>query len=432
MGTDFGLAMESMQVDEVDPYTELKADLEHADEISLPKPVSDALGQEAVGIYRKIIFLDDNSDGAIKIKEKAVTNLGKLHSVQANAGAIGDLLKELRPVFVAFPKAKTAKLVRTLLDAMSKVPDSLELQLSLVKESVEWTIAEKRTFLRQRLQTKLCELLRIKKEYPQALELLDGLIKEAKRLDDKNLLIEIFLIETRVHYELSNVARAKGSLTGARAAANATYCPPMLQAEIDFLGGVLCAEEKDYKTGFSYFYEAFETYTINENEESNATRCLKNMVLCKIMMGQKDEVAGILNGKSALKYVGIDLDAMRAISQAYNDRSLKAFEQALVDYEKQLKGDLFIKSHLQDLYDKLLEENLVRIIEPYSKVEIEQVAKVIELPLNTIHKKLSQMILDKKFRGILDQGNGCLIVYDDQPEDKTYKAAVGSIGNMEN
>merc|ERR1711998_705196 len=56
MGTDFGLAMESMQVDEVDPYTE-------------PKPVSDALGQEAVGIYRKIIFLDDNSDGAIKIKE---------------------------------------------------------------------------------------------------------------------------------------------------------------------------------------------------------------------------------------------------------------------------------------------------------------------------------------------------------------------------
>merc|ERR1712159_297773 len=155
MGTDFGLAMESMQVDEVDPYTELKADLEHADEISLPKPVSDALGQEAVGIYRKIIFLDDNSDGAIKIMEKAVTNLGKLHSVQANAGAIGDLLKELRPVFVAFPKAKTAKLVRTLLDAMSKVPDSLELQLTLVKESVEWTIAEKRTFLRRRFQTVL-------------------------------------------------------------------------------------------------------------------------------------------------------------------------------------------------------------------------------------------------------------------------------------
>jgi len=426
------LAMESMQVDEVDPYTELKADLEHADEISLPKPVSDALGQEAVGIYRKIIFLDDNSDGAIKIKEKAVTNLGKLHSVQANAGAIGDLLKELRPVFVAFPKAKTAKLVRTLLDAMSKVPDSLELQLSLVKESVEWTIAEKRTFLRQRLQTKLCELLRIKKEYPQALELLDGLIKEVKRLDDKNLLIEIFLIETRVHYELSNVARAKGSLTGARAAANSTYCPPMLQAEMDALAGTLCAEENDFKTGFSYFYEAFECQNqFGEEGNIEAVLALKYMLLCKIMLKQKDEVNNIINGKNAVKYQGVDLEAMGAIAQASNERSLQRFEQALDDYNKQLREDPFINSHLAALYDNLLQENLCRIIEPYSRVEVEHIAKLIDLPHAQVHKKLSQMILDHKFRGILDQGAGCLVVFDEPTKEEIYPHALGTIKNMD-
>ena len=104
--------------------------------------------------------------------------------------------------------------------------------------------------------------------------------------------------------------------------------------------------------------------------------------------------------------------------------------QALVDFEPQLKGDAFIKSHLKDLYGKLLEENLVRIIEPYSTVEIAHVAKKIELPLNTIHKKLSQMILDKKFKGILDQASGCLVVYEDLPESKTYKATVESINNM--
>ena len=251
-----------------------------------------------------------------------------------------------------------------------------------------------------------------------------------KRLDDKNLLIEIQIIESRVYYELHNVARAKGALTGARAAANATYCPPLLQAEIDQLGGMLCAEERDFKTAFSYFYEAFETYQISDGYEEEATGCLKNMLLCKIMMGAKDDVAGLLNGKAALKFAGVGLDSMRAVSQAHNDRSLKAFEQALVDYEGQLKGDAFIESHLKDLYGKLLEQNLCRIIEPYSNVEIEHVAKQIELPVHTIHKRLSQMILDKKFKGILDQASGCLVVYDDDVENKTYANAVESIANM--
>ena len=34
------------------------------------------------------------------------------------------------------------------------------------------------------------------------------------------------------------------------------------------------------------------------------------------------------------------------------------------------------------------------------------------------------MILDKVFYGILDQGNGCLIVYDEPEDDKTYEASL--------
>jgi len=415
-----------MDVEEPQSEVELlTADFDHAVEVTAADPA------EASELFRKIIFGGVLGDEVIKLREKSVVHLGKIHAKKNDGAAIDGLLKELRPIFSDMSKAKAAKLVRTLIDTVATIPDSIDLQVSMTKDSIAWTIEEKRTFLRHRLQTKLADLLRRQKEYPQALELLEELIKEIKRLDDKNLLIEIQIIEARVYYEVHNVARAKGALTGARAAANSTYCPPLLQAEIDFLGGMLCAEEKDFKTGFSYFYEAFETYTISDGYADDATKCLKNMILCKIMMGAKDDVAGILNGKSALKYVGVDLDAMRSISQAYNDRSLKAFEQALEDYNLQLKGDQFISSHLQELYGKLLEENLCRIIEPYSKVEISQVAKVIELPLDQIHKKLSQMILDKKFKGILDQGNGCLVVYEDLPDEKTYKNTIESITNMD-
>ncbi len=43
----------------------------------------------------------------------------------------------------------------------------------------------------------------------------------------------------------------------------------------------------------------------------------------------------------------------------------------------ELSSDTTIRTHLSALYDTLLEQNLLRIVEPYSVVEIEYVAQQV-------------------------------------------------------
>ncbi|KAG1843332.1 hypothetical protein DFJ58DRAFT_38658 [Suillus subalutaceus] len=84
-------------------------------------------------------------------------------------------------------------------------------------------------------------------------------------------------------------------------------------------------------------------------------------------------------------------------------------------------------AHLAALYDTLLQQNLLRIVEPYSVVEIDYVAKQVGQGWQVVEAKLSQMILDKVFHGVLDQERGCLIVFDELEADNTYGAAIGTL-----
>lgn len=158
-------------------------------------------------------------------------------------------------------------------------------------------------------------------------------------------------------------------MTSARTTANGIYCAPKMQAALDLQSGILhAADERDFKTAYSYFYEAFEGY--DSVDAGRALTALKYMLLCKIMLGLADDVNQIVSGKLAITYSGRDIDAMKAVAQASHKRSLADFQVALKEYTKELEDDVIVKAHLGALYDKMLEQNLCRIIEPFSRVQV--------------------------------------------------------------
>merc|ERR1711963_1347253 len=346
------------------------------------------------------------SEETLRDQEANILQLGEKLREEGKTKEMTDLIQKVRHFLRFMSKAKAAKLVRGLVDMfleMERSDPRGDREVQLCKECIEWAKEEKRTFLRQSLESRLVGLYFETERYQEALALGSALLEELKRLDDKNLLVEVQLLESKTYNALGNLPKARAALTSARTTANSIYVPPKVQAQLDLQSGILhVSEERDFKTAFSYFYEAFEQYDSVEDK----------------------------NALTALKYMRSDIEAMKLVAQASKNRSLADFQTTVDKYSRELKDDKIVERHLDSLYQTMLEQNLCRIIEPYSRVQVKFVAEKINLPEPEVEKKLSQMILDKKFQGILDQETRVLIIFEATDRDETYDNVIETISAM--
>lgn len=392
-------------------------------------------------------LLNDDTSGsgpkATQFKERIVYDLTRLFSDAQDMGGVVELITTTTGYLAQLSKAKTAKVVRQVLDIVCAKSDAT-MQEQVAQSILKWCKEEKRSFLRQRVESKLAAIFFKQLRYVESLELCDQLLLELKKLDDKQLLVETHLLEAKIHFALHNLPKSKAALTASRTAANAIYVSPQLQADIDIMSGTIHTEESDYNTAHSYFLEAFEQLD-QLNDGPQAVSALKYMMLCRILDSLRAALAGtgsaattsamvdlggLLSSKQGIKYAGRDVAALQAIAAAATSRNLKEYEQVLQDYPE-LHQDLLIKHHLAVLQSNLLESNLLRVIEPYDCVELDFVAKSMDMPLVQIERKLSQMILDGKLQGILDQGAGHLIVYEKLAHDTAMEKGLQVIANMD-
>jgi len=259
---------------------------------------------------------------------------------------------------------------------------------------------------------------------------LNKLLFELKKKDDKQLIVESQLVESKVYHALENLPKAKASLTSVKTTANSIYVVPMLQAEIDYMSGLISADEKDYNTAYSYFYETFEGYR-SMNEFELAGLAFKFMLFSKVMAKAPDDCLNLINSSVSLKFQNRHVEAMKAVAQASKQQNLLMFEKCKQAYEEELLDDNVIKRHFTYLYNTLLEDNLKKIIEPYSEVQIDFVASSIGLPMERILQKLSEMILDGHINGTLDQGRNCLIVYEEPESVEMFETALQTFKNLD-
>ena len=188
--------------------------------------------------------------------------------------------------------------------------------------------------MKSKIQTRLAEIYLINGSLNQALEVIQKALFDLRRYEDNLGLIEVQLIESKVHYLNRGIAKAKAALTSVKTLVTKVYIEPRLQAEIDVHAGTIAAHEKDYNLAYSYFYEAFDVFNLPAiNKKSKALRCIKMMILVKIMNDKLDDVNGIVFGKMGTKYAGRDVQAMKSIEVAVRQKSLQLLKDNISNYE---------------------------------------------------------------------------------------------------
>eukprot|EP00959_Pyramimonas_sp_CCMP1952_P435876 9127312-Pyramimonas_sp.AAC.4 len=104
---------------------------------------------ELVAAYKALLGAEGSDADSVKAKEAAIGKITDLLLKEKNGRALCDLLSELRPLFTTIPKAKTAKIVRSVIDTLAKIEGTTELQASFSFVIVDFAVRQNHMCLSQ-------------------------------------------------------------------------------------------------------------------------------------------------------------------------------------------------------------------------------------------------------------------------------------------
>ena len=161
------------------------------------------------------------------------------------------------------------KITDKLISKYKKRKDLLDDIIKVCEDITNFCDKTNNISMKSKIQTRLAEVYYIHEHYAKALEICNKVIFDLKRYEDNLGLIQLLLLESKIHYATNGISKAKATLTSVKTLITKVYVEPKLQANIDMHAGILAAYEKDFNLAFSYFFEAFDVYNIPNKKRKN-------------------------------------------------------------------------------------------------------------------------------------------------------------------
>ncbi|XP_037080517.1 COP9 signalosome complex subunit 2-like [Pollicipes pollicipes] len=373
----------------------------------------------ALAAFKKVLDLEGGDKGEWGFK--ALKQMIKINFRLGNYTEMMNHYKQLlQYIKSAVTRNYSEKSINSILDYISTSK-----QMELLQDFYETTLEALKDAKNDRLwfktNTKLGKLYFDRGDYAKLQKILKQLHlscqTDAGEDDMKKgtQLLEIYALEIQMYTAQKNNKKLK-ALYEQSLHIKSAIPHPLIMGVIRECGGKMHLREGEFEKAHTDFFEAFKNY--DESGSPRRTTCLKYLVLANMLM--KSDI-NPFDSQEAKPYKNDpEILAMTNLVSAYQNNDINEFEKILKTNRKNIMDDLFIREHIEDLLRNIRTQVLVKLIKPYTRIQIPSISKELNIDVVEVENLLVSCILDNTIAGSIDQVNQVLELAREPRETRRY------------
>lgn len=363
--------------------------------------------RQALESFQKVLELEGKDKGEWGFKA-----LKQMIKINFKLGHFDEMMIRYQQLLTYIKSAVTRnyseKSINSILDYISTSK-----QMELLQNFYETTLDALKEAKNERLwfktNTKLGKLYYDREDYNKLQKILKQLHLSCQTdegeddLKKGTQLLEIYALEIQMYTAQKNNKKLK-ALYEQSLHIKSAIPHPLIMGVIRECGGKMHLREGEYEKAHTDFFEAFKNY--DESGSPRRTTCLKYLVLANMLM--KSGINPFDSQETKPYKNDPEILAMTNLVSSYQNNDINEFETILKTNRRNIMEDPFIREHIEDLLRNIRTQVLIKLINPYTRIQIPFISKELNIEPAEVENLLVSCILDNAIMGRIDQVNQVL------------------------
>ncbi|RKP35441.1 PCI domain-containing protein [Dimargaris cristalligena] len=176
---------------------------------------------------------------------------------------------------------------------------------------------------------------------------------------------------------------------------------PRIMGVIYECGGKMYMDEQNWPQAQSDFFESFKNY--DEAGSPQRIQVLKYLVLASML--SESSIDPFESPETKPYKNDPEIMTMTNLIMAYQKQEIAEFERIFQEHEKTIMSDPFVFKYMEGVMRTIRSQVLINTIRPYTQVDLQHLAKELNITVDKTEELLIILILDGKVTGSIDQVN---------------------------